>query len=50
MQKQTIPVLRQLTISKKIEGNDIAVIENDTAISNPNNTILDATGVNIEEN
>jgi hypothetical protein len=34
---------------EKIEGNDTAIIRNDTAISNPNNTLLDATEVNIEE-
>lgn len=32
-----------------IEGNDTQMIENDTMISNPNNTLLDATEVNIEE-
>ncbi|MFB5599286.1 MAG: hypothetical protein ACE5SW_03535 [Nitrososphaeraceae archaeon] len=32
-----------------IEGNDTETILNDTAISNPNNTMLDATGVNIQE-
>ena len=35
---------------EKIEGNNTSVIENNTAISNPNNTVLDATDVNIEEN
>jgi len=32
-----------------IEGNDTQVIENDTMISNPNNTLVDSTEVNIEE-
>jgi hypothetical protein len=32
-----------------IEGNDTQTILNDTMVSNPNNTLLDATGVNIEE-
>ena len=35
---------------EKIEGNDSAIIRNDTAISNPNNTLLDSTEVNMEEN
>ena len=35
---------------EKIEGNDSAIILNDTAISNPNNTLLDSTEVNMEEN
>lgn len=34
---------------EKMEGNNTAIIRNDTAISNPNNTLLDATEVNIEE-
>ncbi len=34
---------------EKIEGNDTAIIRNDTVISNPNNTLLNATEVNIEE-
>ena len=34
---------------EKMEGNNTAIIKNDTAISNPNNTLLDATEVNIEE-
>ncbi len=34
---------------EKIEGNDSAIIRNDTAISNPNNTLLDSTEVNMEE-
>jgi hypothetical protein len=32
-----------------MEGNNTAIIRNDTTISNPNNTLLDATEVNIEE-
>lgn len=32
-----------------IAGSDAAILANDTAISNPNNTELDATGVNIKE-
>ena len=35
---------------EKIEGNNTAIIRNDTAISNPNNTLLDSTEVNMEEN
>lgn len=34
---------------EKLEGNNTAIIRNDTVISNPNNTLLDATEVNIEE-
>ena len=34
---------------EKMEGNNTAIIRNDTVISNPNNTLLDATEVNIEE-
>ena len=34
---------------EKMEGNNTAIIRNDTTISNPNNTLLDATEVNIEE-
>jgi hypothetical protein len=34
---------------EKFEGNDTAILENDTTISNPNNTLLDATEVNEEE-
>jgi hypothetical protein len=30
-------------------GSDEAVLANDTDISNPNNTALDATGVNVRE-
>ncbi|MGH9977290.1 MAG: hypothetical protein ACRD8Z_15865 [Nitrososphaeraceae archaeon] len=32
-----------------IEGSDEAIMANDTDISNPNNTMLDATGVNERE-
>jgi hypothetical protein len=32
-----------------IAGSDAAILANDTDISNPNNTMLDATGVNIQE-
>ena len=35
---------------EKIEGNNTAIITNDTAISNPNNTLLDSTEMNMEEN
>lgn len=35
---------------EKLEGNNTAIIRNDTAISNPNNTVLDSTEVNMEEN
>ena len=34
---------------KEIGDNNSAIIGNDTNISNPNNTVLDATDVNIEE-
>jgi hypothetical protein len=34
---------------EKLEGNNTAIIRNDTVISNPNNTLLDATDVNIKE-
>ena len=34
---------------EKMEGNNTAIIRNDTTTSNPNNTLLDATEVNIEE-
>ena len=34
---------------KTIGDNNSAIIRNDTNISNPNNTLLDATEVNIEE-
>ena len=34
---------------EKLEGNNTAILENDTTISNPNNTLLDATEVNEEE-
>ena len=34
---------------KEIGDNNSAIIRNDTNISNPNNTLLDATEVNIEE-
>ena len=34
---------------KEIGDNNSAIIGNDTNISNPNNTALDATDVNIEE-
>ncbi|HEX6671853.1 MAG TPA: hypothetical protein VF084_06440 [Nitrososphaeraceae archaeon] len=34
---------------EKLEGNDTAILENDTTISNPNNTLLDAIEVNEEE-
>jgi hypothetical protein len=34
---------------KAIGDNNSAIIRNDTNISNPNNTLLDATEVNIEE-
>ncbi len=33
----------------EIGDNNSAIIRNDTNISNPNNTLLDATEVNIEE-
>jgi len=35
---------------EKLEGNNTAIIRNDTAISNPNNTLLDSTDINMEEN
>jgi hypothetical protein len=34
---------------EEIGDNNSAIIRNDTNISNPNNTLLDATEVNIEE-
>ena len=34
---------------KAIGDNNSAIIRNDTNISNPNNTLLDATEVNVEE-
>jgi hypothetical protein len=34
---------------EEIAGSDAAILANDTAISNPNNTALDATGINIRE-
>ena len=34
---------------KEIGDNNSAILGNDTNISNPNNTVLDATDVNIEE-
>jgi hypothetical protein len=34
---------------EEIAGSDAAILANDTAISNPNNTMLDATDVNIRE-
>lgn len=34
---------------KEIGDNNSAIIRNDTNISNPNNTLLDATDVNIKE-
>lgn len=34
---------------EEIAGSDAAILANDTAISNPNNTVLDATGINIRE-
>ena len=34
---------------KEIGDDNSAIIGNDTNISNPNNTVLDATDVNIEE-
>jgi hypothetical protein len=34
---------------EEIAGSDAAILANDTDISNPNNTMLDATGVNIRE-
>jgi hypothetical protein len=34
---------------KEIGDNNSAIMGNDTNISNPNNTVLDATDVNIEE-
>src|SRR5215208_7676945 len=34
---------------KEIGDNNSAIMGNDTNISNPNNTLLDATEVNIEE-
>ena len=34
---------------KEIGDNNSAIIGNDTNISNPNNTVLDATEVNMEE-
>jgi hypothetical protein len=34
---------------EKMEGNNTAIIRNDTVISNPNNTLLDAKEVNIED-
>ncbi|HEX7141608.1 MAG TPA: hypothetical protein VF222_03940, partial [Nitrososphaeraceae archaeon] len=34
---------------KEIGDDNSAIIRNDTNISNPNNTLLDATEVNIEE-
>jgi hypothetical protein len=34
---------------KEIGDNNSAIIRNDTNISNPNNTLLDATEVNIKE-
>ena len=34
---------------EEIGDNNSAIIRNDTNISNPNNTLLDATVVNIEE-
>ena len=34
---------------KEIGDDNSAIIRNDTNISNPNNTVLDATDVNIEE-
>jgi len=34
---------------KEIGDNNSAILGNDTNISNPNNTVLDATDVNVEE-
>lgn len=34
---------------ENIEGSNAAILENDTSISNPNNTLLDSTTVNIQE-
>jgi hypothetical protein len=34
---------------EEIAGSDAAILANDTDISNPNNTMLDATDVNIRE-
>lgn len=44
MQPETI------TNFEEIEGNDSAIISNNTEISNPNNTISDAIEINGENN
>ena len=44
---QTCP--ETATELEEYAGSDAAILANDTAISNPNNTALDATDVNIRE-
>jgi hypothetical protein len=34
---------------EELAGSDEAILANDTAISDPNNTMLDATGINLRE-